>query len=378
MVSLIAASWDRGYNTMKNEIQTKGTWIARLAIRSFTIILGILIYWFLGFLVEDIESIPGPDYAIIEKQHLNATSVTKEEDLSKQINELSHQIDNQTEKQKVIGDSNRNLQETMAQLIELKKLAIEKGVTTSDTEQTNFTKSLNLFFENQKKYQDSSQTVSEMLERKQQLVREKEQIEQELEKQRRPAREEYEKLIDEHLLKLAFFQLAILLPILLIAALVLIKKRGSIYFPLFLAFGVATLLKVTFVINDYFPSRYFKYLFIISLLIIVGALLIHFIRAIAFPKIQSLMKQYREGYERFLCPACEYPIRTGPRRYLFWSRRTVNKIVVPAGAQQEGEECYTCPCCGSALFELCSSCQKIRHAMLPHCSHCGAENKNTQ
>lgn len=357
---------------MKDEIQAKGTWLSRFAIRSFTIILTILIYWFLGFLVEDIESIQGPDYAVIEKRYLNTTLVTKEEDLSKQISELSHQIDNQTEKQKVIGDSSRNLQETMAQLIEVKKLAIEKGVTSTDAEETNFTKSLTLFFENQKKYQESSQTVSGMLERKQLLIREKEEIEQELEKQRRPAREEYKKLIDDHRLKLAFFQLAILLPILLIAALVLIKKRSSIYFPLLLAFGVATLLKVTSVINDYFPSKYFKYLFIISLLIVVGLLLIHFIRSIAFPKIQSLMKQYREGYERFLCPACEYPIRTGPRSYLFWTRRTVNKIIVPAGLQEQ-QECYTCPCCGSALFEVCSSCQKVRHAMLPHCSHCGAE-----
>ena len=32
-----------------------------------------------------------------------------------------------------------------------------------------------------------------------------------------------------------------------------------------------------------------------------------------------------------------------------------------------------CPCCGSVLFEECASCHKIRHAMLPSCSHCGAE-----
>lgn len=359
---------------MKQEVKVKGTRLSRFFIRSFTVILAILIYWLLGFLVDDIGSIPGPSYDTIEKEHLSSDLTTKEKELDTQISESSRQIENQTEKQKVIAASAQNLQKTIEQLIELQKLALQKGAAASEAEQTNFTKSLNLFFENQKKYQDIGQTIVDMLEHKQQLVHDKEQITKELEKQREPARAEYDNLVDQHLLKLAFLQLAVLLPILLVAALILIKKRKSIYFPLMLAFGVATLLKVTFVINDYFPTRYFKYLFIISLLVVVALLLIHFIRAIAFPKIQSLMKQYREGYERFLCPACEYPIRTGPRRFLFWTRRTVNKLVVPTG-QGDSEESYSCPCCGNSLFEVCSSCQKIRHSMLLHCIHCGAEKQ---
>ena len=109
-----------------------------------------------------------------------------------------------------------------------------------------------------------------------------------------------------------------------------------------------------------------------GLLLVVARLLIYFIRTIAFPKTQWLVKQYREAYERFLCPVCEYPIRTGPRRFLFWTRRTVNKMVVPTGRCEE-DEAYTCPACGSVLFEECPDCHKVRHAMLPHCSRCGAE-----
>ena len=77
----------------------------------------------------------------------------------------------------------------------------------------------------------------------------------------------------------------------------------------------------------------------------------------------------------FLCPVCEYPIRTGPRRFLFWTRRTVNRSVSP-GAASAAEEPYTCPCCGSVLFERCPSCQGVRHALLPHCSHCGAARES--
>lgn len=359
---------------MKNDAKSKGTWIHRFAIRLFTVVLAVLIFWVLGFFVDDIRSIRGPDYSTIEQKHLDKDLLAKRDALDKQIANLSRQIENQTEKQRVVGDSSRNLQQTINQLIELQKLGLQKSIAFSDTEQANFTSSLRLFLDNQQKYQGLSQTVSGMLEQKQGLVREKEQAEQEIEKQRRPAKQEFNTLSEKHRLKLAFLQLAILLPILIVAAGVIIKKRSSIYFPLFLAFGAATLIKVALVVHEYFPSKYFKYILIGGLLIVVARLLISFIRTIAFPKTQWLVKQYREAYERFLCPVCEYPIRIGPRRFLFWTRRTVNKIVVP-GDHGVLEEKYTCPSCGCNLFEECPSCHKVRHAMLPNCSHCGAEKE---
>jgi predicted RNA-binding Zn-ribbon protein involved in translation (DUF1610 family) len=355
---------------MKTEVKAKGTWFHRFAIRLFTLVLALLIFWVLGFLVDDIRSIRGPDYDTIQKKHVDKDLVAKQVALEKQIADLSRQIANQTEKQRVVGDSSRNLQQTINQLLELQKLGLQKSISFSETEQANFTSSLNLFLDNQKKYQELSQTISDMLEQKQRLVREEEQAQLAIEKQQQPAKEEFKKLSENHRLKLAFFQLAILLPILIAAAIVIIRKRTSIYFPLFLAFGAATLIKVTFVVHEYFPSRYFKYILIGGLLIVVAKLLIYFIRTIAFPKTQWLVKQYREAYERFVCPVCEYPIRIGPRRFLFWTRRTVNKLVVP-GECNDLEEAYTCPSCGNKLFEECPSCHKIRHAMLPNCSHCG-------
>ncbi|WP_322630005.1 hypothetical protein [Halothiobacillus sp.] len=359
---------------MRNQVKSKGTWWHRFAIRFFTVIFAVLVFWVLGFLVQDIQSLPGPNYGSIEKNYLNKDLLARRDALNKQITALSRQIDNETEKQRIVGDSSRNLQQTINQLLELQKLGIEKHMAFSDTEQANFTSSLNLFLDNQKKYQELSQSVSEMLEKKQTLVEEKDQAEQEIDKQRQPARDEYNALSRAHQLKLALLQLAILLPILLVAAVVIIRKRSSIYFPLYVAFGAATLVKVALVVHEYFPSRYFKYVLIGALLLVVARLLVYFIRTIAFPKTQWLVRQYREAYERFLCPVCEYPIRTGPRRFLFWTRRTVNKMVVP-GDRADQEEIYTCPACGTGLFEECSSCHKIRHAMLPNCTHCGIEKE---
>ena len=358
---------------MKTTRKAKGTWLTRFAIRLFTVVLGILVFWVLGFLVGDIRSLPGPSYHEIEQQHLDQRLVDQLESLEKQITDLSHQIDNQREKQRLVGDSSRNLQQTINQLIELQRLGIQKGMDLSDTKQASFAATMNQFFESQKKYQELGQTVADMLERKQALVGEKEQVAEQIELQRRPARQEFDRLSEKHRLKLAFLQLAILLPILAVAALVILSQRTSIYFPLYLAFGAAALFKVALVVHEYFPSKYFKYVLIGVLLLVVARLLVYFIRTVAFPKAQWLLKQYREAYERFLCPVCEYPIRTGPRRYLFWTRRTVNKAVVPTGQGASPEEKYTCPACGSALYEECPSCHQVRHAMLPHCTHCGAE-----
>jgi len=357
---------------MRNEGRSKGTWIHRLFIRLLTLALTVLIFWVLGFLVGDIRTLRGPDYSATEARHVDKGLVAKRDALQLQIAEITRQIENQTEKQRVVGDSSRTLQQTINQLIELQKLGLQKSVAFSNTEQSNFTGSLNLFLDNQRRYQELSQTVSDLLDRKQGLVREKEQAEKEIDRQRQPARAEFNTLSEKHRLKLAFFQLAILLPILVLAAAVTLRKRASIYFPLFFAFGSATLVKVALVVHEYFPSKYFKYILIGGLLLVVARLLVYFIRTSAFPKAQWLLKQYREAYERFLCPVCEYPIRIGPRRFLFWTRRTVHKLKVPA-ERGDPEEAYTCPACGSGLFEECPACHKVRHALLPHCTHCGAE-----
>lgn len=344
-------------------------------MRFFTVVLAVLVFWVLGFLVDDIRDLPGPNYQETEQKHIDPELLAKKQALDRQIEELTRLIDNQKERQRLIGDSSRNLQETINQLLELQKLSLQKSIALTGTEQTNFSNSLTLFLDNQKKYQEMTQKIADMLEEKQKLVHDKQEAAEKIEQQRRAARDEFSSLDQKHRLKLAFLQLAILLPILAVAVVVIVRKRSTLYFPLYLAFGAATLVKVALVIHEYFPSRLFKYVLIGGLLIAVIRLLVYFIRAIAFPKPDSLLRHYREAYERFLCPSCEYPIRTGPRRFLFWTRRTVNKTPLLGEQKIWEDEPYTCPSCGSVLFEECPACHKIRHAMLPNCYHCGASKQ---
>lgn len=357
---------------MTTERNPKGPWINRFATRFFTVVLAVLIFWLLGFIVRDIKTIRGPDRTIIERKHVDQALVEKVKSLDAQIAEVSRRMGNKQEEQRVVGDSSRNLQQTIGQLVELQKLSIEKAVSLPESEQNNLSTSLSHFLKSQKQYQDLNADVSALMAEKRGLEEDKRNVQAEILRQQRPAHEEYDRLYKAHKLKLAAFQLSILIPLLAAGAFLVIKKRDSIYFPLFLASGGATLLKVALVIHEYFPKKYFKYILIVVLLLAVGRMLIHFIKVVAFPKAQWLAKQYREAYERFLCPVCEYPIRIGPRRFLFWTRRTVNKFVLP-GERNTEEESYTCPSCGTPIFEQCPSCQKVRHSLLAHCRHCGVE-----
>jgi hypothetical protein len=92
----------------------------------------------------------------------------------------------------------------------------------------------------------------------------------------------------------------------------------------------------------HFPTRYFKYLILASF----GHR--HQNSGVPAghdrPSGAGLLKQYREGYERFFCPICDYPIRRGPLKYVFWSRRSIKKLQFPP-QPQSSEEPYICPAC---------------------------------
>ncbi len=354
----------------------KGPWIHRAAIRFFTLILAVLIFWILGFIVDDIGSMKGPDRTAIEEKHLDPELVEQNESLAKQIKVADRRIARLREKQKILNDSTRSRQSTINQLLALQKSILEKGDTVSEEAERTLSESQRAFLENQDQYQALNAELSADVEAKTVLEEDRRVVDEKLKEQRVAASDEYRELLRKHRLKLAAIQLAVLVPLLLIGVVMVLKMRGGIYFPVALAFGAATLFKVVLVMHEHFPARMFRYILIGAALIAVFRLLVHFIRTIAFPKQQWLVKQYREAYERFLCPVCEYPIRRGPMKYKYWTRRSVKKLQLSAEATGVEEEPYVCPTCNTGLFEACGECGKIRHSLLPYCEHCGAEKAN--
>lgn len=343
----------------------------RIFIRLLTVAFAVLVYWLLQFLVRDLESIPGPDYRAIEERTLAPDLVEQRARLERQIAQLDRTIQSQREEQKIVGDGSQNLQRTINQLIELQRLGVQRQSAISDAEKADLSASLNLFLASQSKYEELNKSLATLSSNRATLDQERQDVDRQLQTQRETARKEYDRLLEKHRLKLAAYELSVLVPLLLLGGYFLLRKRDALYAPLFLAFSLATLVKVGLVVHEYFPSRYFKYILTLLLLGLVARLLVHFLRAAAFPKIELLLRQYREAYERYLCPICEYPIRTGPRKFLYWTRRTVHKVLPVASPVSQ--EAYTCPNCGTSLFEPCPACAKVRHALLPYCEHCGTK-----
>ena len=350
----------------------KGPWSHRFLVHLFTVILAILIYWLLGFAVRDIGSWPGPSYDDIESRQLDSGLVDQLDALNSKISETAREIDDQKQRQTLLHDSTVNSQRTMNQLLEIQRLSLQKEVAPLAEEQKALAESERLFLANQGRYQRLNEDLARLNEQLRDLEKQNRGLEDTLEEAREPVRKEYDSLVKRHNLIMAAWKLAVLTPLLVIAAFLLMRKRGSIYVPMICAFGIAVLLKVAIVMHEHFPSRYFKYVLILTTIAIAVRILVYLLRMAAFPKKERLLKQYREAYEAFLCPICGYLIRRGPLKYLSWTRRSIRKLPRVSDSPPRIEEAYTCPACSTRLYEECDSCHAIRHSLLPSCDKCGA------
>jgi predicted RNA-binding Zn-ribbon protein involved in translation (DUF1610 family) len=97
---------------------------------------------------------------------------------------------------------------------------------------------------------------------------------------------------------------------------------------------------------------------------------------IVAPKKDLLIKQYQQFYDKHRCPICTKPIKAGPLRYAGWKKKTM--VVAPAGTEIDKQQAYTCPSCGTNLYDKCEKCDNIRHTLLPYCEHCGDEKKHEE
>lgn len=353
----------------------RGPWHHRVLIGIFSVLLGVLIYWLLGFVVNDIGDWPGPDYAEVERGLVESGLLTEAQTVQREIGDTTRAIEDEKGRQTVLRDSTDNSARTMNQLLEIQRLNLQRNVTPTEPEQRTLREAQQLFVTNQQAYQQANERVATLTERLRGLEARKRELDRKLEEQRGPARIEYQRRHTTHQLKVAAVKLAVLVPLLGLAVGLFLKRRGSVYAPAIYALGIATLVKVLLVMHQHFPRKYFKYVLILAALALVARVLAGLLRTAAFPRREWLLKQYREAYERFFCPCCGFPIRRGPLRYAFWTRRSLARV--SAAAVHEGaaaaEGPYVCPVCSTRLFEECPSCGGIRHALLPACSRCGAE-----
>ena len=349
----------------------RGPWTHRWLVLIFMIILGVLIYWLLGFVVNDLGSLPGPDYAAIEADMLDATLTDTAEQFSKQIANANREIEDLQERQAILRNSTENSQTTMNQLLEFQRLNLQKDVTPTEEERSALAESERLFLENQRRYQTLNEQISQFNEQLRDLKKQQLENQEALAAARIPVTEEFNQQQERHKLWMATLKLTFLTPLLIVALILYIKLRAGTYWAIVYAFGAAVLIKVGFVVHEYFPARHFKYILILVTLLIALRIMIYLLRMVAFPKHDWLVKQYREAYEAFLCPVCSYPIRRGPLKFMSWTRRSIRRLPAVAANVDVTDEPYTCPACSTQLHEKCDSCGATRHSLLPACAHCG-------
>lgn len=350
-----------------------GLWYNRVLVWVLSVMLGFLVFWLLGFIVQDLGEWPGPDYEQVEQQVLNSSELQRQGTLEEQLSQVKEDINAHREYQSSLRDSTDSAEVTMNRLLEIQRLALEKGRELTDAEQESLAEAKSLFLTNQKKYQQINEDLSKLMERRRELAGQLSDVKASLDKQREKAREQYQSMYRWHEVKTAAVKIAVLLPLLIGVVFGWWRWRHSLYVPLMYAVGIATVVKVGFVMHQHFPKRYFKYILIIVSIILVVWVLVYLLRKVAHPGSEWLLQQYREGYERYICPLCDFPIRRGPMKYLFWTRRSIKKLgksCVP-GYIESDEVPYTCPSCTTALFAVCDSCEKVRPLLMPGCPHCG-------
>lgn len=357
---------------MSDNKKIKGTWVQRFFIIFLSLVLGTLLFWLLGFVTEDIGSLRGPDFSKVRAKYVDAELVKKQKSLKETLNGIKTDIKNQQEQRTILKDGTNNLQNTINQLLSIQRQSIEKDLDFPAENQQTLVESQTLFLENQRQYQALNRQVGELTKQQHQLEKELGSLSKQIDKQHNLAQKEHSGLMSKHRLKVAALKLSVLIPIFLISAWFFMKKRSKTYGPIIYAMFIAVFLKISLVAHEYFPRKYFKYIAILVIIGIVLKLLVYLLKRVISPKKTWLIKQYQEAYDKSLCPICSKPIRIGPLRYAIGGKGK-GLVLAGQGIEATKQQVYTCPSCGTELYEKCNKCSDIRHSLLPFCEHCGSE-----
>lgn len=353
--------------------RAKGPFWMRFSILLLAVVFGILVYWSTGFLLDDIRVIRMPDREAFFEARVDKSLKERLEALEEQLQELDHKHTLIDQQRGFIKDASGSLKITVDNLFTLKS---RDQQLISEAQFAQVLATLDKIITIQDEFKQTAETYLKTTNERFDLQKQIKAVKKQIDQQQADIQKQFSEKLHRHSILTAIVKIALLLPLVLVCTVLLVRKRKSIYRMIYFSAAISIYIKTAMVIHDSFPSRYFKYILTTALLALVGWGFGWLIRRLVTPKLDTLLKQYRQAYERFLCPVCEYPIRTGPRKYLYWTRRTVHKTALaPNHGNEDVDEPYNCPACGTSLFEKCDSCGKICHSLLPNCQHCG--NKKT-
>ncbi len=350
-----------------------------LRVMSFllSVLLMFLFIWLLGFVLDDIGDLQGPDWNAVLAEHEDPALRARAQELASTIAEIQWRVSRQEQLQQEQRRSMDNARGTMQQMMELQRLSLEQGAPPSEVEKDALAQAQQRFLDAQESYETANAEIAAANETVYRLSQEQKAVADTLEQQEDPARDDFNAQLRAHRLQVASWKLAFIVPLFLLAAWLFSRHRGSAYRSILLAALAATFWKVGGVMFDHFPREYFKYIAIVAAIVIVLAFLVWLLRKAARPGRDLLLTRYREAYRGHVCPVCAYPIARGPLRFAVWTRKgprsggNGNEVLSAQDAAADAP--YACPSCGTSLFSTCGNCSSLRHTLLPYCEHCGDE-----
>lgn len=349
--------------------KAKGTFWTRFILLFLATLFGLLIFWSAGFLLDDIRAKGRPNYSEFTDERTSKKMKQELESLKLKLAELDHQHNLIDQQRGFIKDSSQSLKITVDHLFNLQDQG--QGLI-SEAQFSQILATLDKIIKIQDTFKETAELYLKTTDERFELSKQIRILEKRIADEAEAIRKEYNKVLHNYQIKVAVIQLACLIPLTILCSVLWVKKRESIYRMIYRAAALAIYLKTFQVLQHNFPERHFKYIIVTVMLLLVSWGFVRLMRRQVKPHVETLLKQYKQAYERFLCPVCEYPIRTGPRQFLYWTRRTVHKTALAANATASATEGpYCCPSCGTHLFEKCESCDKVCHSLLPNCQHCG-------
>ncbi|XZE51883.1 hypothetical protein SH139x_003549 [Planctomycetaceae bacterium SH139] len=357
----------------------RGSFFLNMLIFSFSVAVAVLSFWLLGYLLRDIDRIEGPNFEQMVEAGVPAELNAARDQIAAEMKDLNRQLESSQERRRLTNQTTNDSQQTINQLLELKRLATEQNQPLNDEQQAALTDNLQLFLANQREIQTLNSELIRLQDELEAALLRKEANQAALQAATVPIRSEYTRLAKRHQWQLAAAKLAMLIPLLIICVWLAIRQSGGTYAMLIYAISAATATRVLLVMHEHFPAVYFKYILILLSLAICVVVLVRLLRLSARPSSNWLLRQYREAYATFFCPICDYPIQRGPLQFAYWTRRSLKKSSLSAAAKECSIDntAYVCPSCATSLYDPCEQCGKIRHSLLPACEHCGKQREIT-
>jgi predicted RNA-binding Zn-ribbon protein involved in translation (DUF1610 family) len=343
----------------------------RLATSFLSLLLTLFFIWLLSFMLNDIGDLPGPNYNAIQQRNIPEEKQSTANELSDQLTEIEKQIKRQQEIQKNLQQSMINSETALTKIADLQRLSLERGGKPSEVDQQAMENARSRFYAAQDDFESANESIASLNSERHQLNQSIAAINKELRQFQNIAQTEFNIEQRSHDLKVASLKLALVVPLLLLSAWRVRKKRGSIYQPFNWAALVSTFWMVWLVMWDHFPRDFFKYIAILATIGILAAFLAWAIRSSARPRKATLLNRHREAYQNHRCPICNFPILRGAFQQAVWTKRGP-KLHGEAFGQKKSSR-YSCPSCGEALFDQCYECNEVTQTLLPYCSACGKE-----